>query len=89
VTAGTLKQPTLVMIGLNDRLLPANRDLFDDLGSDRKALVEIACASHFAQWEMQRHLLHRLSFQWLENSAVSGQSEVRFRADSSGALRPC
>lgn len=87
-TAGALSQPTLVMIGANDRLLPANRELFDDLGSARKALVEIACASHFAQWEMQRSLLHRLSFEWLEHGAVNGLTNTRFEADSSGAVQP-
>lgn len=88
-TAGTLQQPTLVMVGANDRLLAANRDLFDDLGADRKTLVEIACASHFAQWEMQRHLLHRLSREWLDMGAVSGRSNRRCVADHEGVVQPC
>ncbi len=83
---GGLMQSALVMIGVNDRLRPSNRDLFDHLKSDRKVVVEIAFASHFAQREMQRYFLHRLSFEWLEHGAVTGQASARFRADSSGAL---
>lgn len=69
-TAAKITQPTLIMIGVNDRLLAANRRLYDDLGAAPKAKVEILHASHFAQWEMQRHLLHRLSLAWLESTTI-------------------
>lgn len=85
-TAARLKQPSLIMIGANDRLLKANRELYDDLGATKKALVEIDHASHFAQWEMQRHLLHRLSLAWLENAMVGDHRPAGFRADEDGAL---
>lgn len=86
-TAAGLRQPTLVMVGANDRLLAANRDLYRDLGSETKVLVEISCASHFAQWEMQRHLLHRLSREWLECATVENQAHGMFHADNVGRLR--
>jgi alpha-beta hydrolase superfamily lysophospholipase len=85
-TAARLTQPILVMIGANDRLLAANRELYEDLGASPKALVEIDHASHFAQWEMQRHLLHRLSLDWLDNELVDGQGGGRFRADEAGRV---
>ena len=87
-TAAQLKQPTMIMIGANDRLLSANRDLYEDLGASVKSLVEIDHATHFAQWEMQRHLLHRLSLAWLENTTVGAAGLGRFRADEHGHLSP-
>jgi pimeloyl-ACP methyl ester carboxylesterase len=86
--AARLTQPALVMIGANDRLLPANRDLYADLGSATKSMVEIDHASHFAQWEMQRHVLHRLSLAWLDNTTVGPEGLGRFRADENGKLSP-
>lgn len=85
-TTARITQPVMIMIGANDRLLSANRDLYDDLGAPVKALVEIAHASHFAQWEMQRHLLHRLSLSWLENTSVGETALGRFFADEHGRL---
>lgn len=87
-TAARLRQPTLIMIGANDRLLAANRHLYADLGSSTKAMVEIAHASHFAQWEMQRPLLHRLSLEWLESTSVAGSANGRFQADADGRIQP-
>ena len=74
------------MVGDGDRLLASNRELYADLGAAPKALVEIACASHFAQWEKQRHLLHRLSAAWLEDMTVDGGKPGVYRADGTGAL---
>jgi pimeloyl-ACP methyl ester carboxylesterase len=84
--AARLTQPALVMIGANDRLLPANRDLYADLGATTKSMVEIDHASHFAQWEMQRRVLHRLSLAWLENTTVGPEGLGQFRADEDGKL---
>ena len=44
-------------------------------------------ASHFAQWEMQRHLLHRLSLEWLDHTTVDGQASGLFYGDEAGRLR--
>ena len=84
--AAKLKLPVLVMVGEGDRLLPSNRELYADLGASPKAMVEIACASHFAQWEKQRHLLHSLSGAWLEEGTVMGRAPGVYRADERGAL---
>ncbi len=84
--AATLTLPTLVMIGDGDRLLSANRDLYADLGASPKAFVEFACGSHFAQWEKQRHLMHRLSAAWLESMTVDGAPPGVYRADGAGLL---
>jgi pimeloyl-ACP methyl ester carboxylesterase len=87
-SAGRITQPTLLMIGENDRLLPSNRDLFADLGANPKAMIEMACASHFAQWEIQRHVLQRASLEWLDGLTVEGRSSGQFRADAQGRVAP-
>ena len=76
------------MIGENDRLLPSNRHLFADLGAEPKAMIEIACASHFAQWEIQRRVLQRAALEWLEGTTVEGRPAGRFRADAQGRVTP-
>lgn len=84
--AAQVTLPTLVMVGDGDRLLPSNRELYADLGASPKAFVEFACGSHFAQWEKQRHLLHRLSAAWLEETTVDGAAPGVYRADENGSL---
>ena len=83
-TTAKITQPTMIMIGANDRLLKANRDLYADLGAATKAMVEIAHASHFAQWEMQRHVLHRLSLSWLDKTSIGAKALGRHSADEHG-----
>jgi len=84
--AAQVTVPTLVMVGDGDRLLTSNRELYADLGASPKAFVEFACGSHFAQWEKQRHLLHRLSAAWLEETTVDGAAPGVYRADENGSL---
>ena len=84
--AAQVTLPTLVMVGDGDRLLTSNRELYADLGASPKAFVEFACGSHFAQWEKQRHLLHRLSAAWLEETTVDGAAPGVYRADDTGSL---
>jgi pimeloyl-ACP methyl ester carboxylesterase len=86
--AATLKLPTLVMIGEGDRMLDANKALFADLGARPKTFLEIACGSHFAQWEKSRHVLHRASAAWLETTTLEGLPPGRYRADDAGAIAP-
>lgn len=51
--ASSVTLPALVITGLLDRTNPPEREvrLFEDLGSENKVLIKIACASHQALWE--------------------------------------
>lgn len=84
--AGKIKVPTLIMVGDQDRLMPSNQNLFDDLGADKKAFLGISCATHFMVWEKQARVLHEASLDWLENTSLKGAATGRFRADEQGAI---
>ena len=78
--------PTLIMVGGEDDLRASNRDLFEDLGTQRKAMIEIACGTHFMVWEKQRHVLHRASLEWLRTATVNGSPTGRYQADNDGRI---
>jgi len=84
--AQSITQPTLVMVGEFDRLLPSNIELFADLGAESKAFLRIGCASHFAAWEMQRRVLHDASLQWLRDGTLCGARQGRFAAAADGRI---
>ncbi len=66
-TAGLVSAPTLLIRGaLDTTISPVNvGHLLEDLGTSDKMLVTVPCASHFVIWEQQRHLIHKLSADWL------------------------
>jgi pimeloyl-ACP methyl ester carboxylesterase len=78
--------PTLIMIGEADDLLASNRALFGDLATADKAMVEIACGSHFMLWENRHKLLHEASADWLRQATFRGRSTGRWRIDAAGSL---
>jgi pimeloyl-ACP methyl ester carboxylesterase len=55
------------------------RELYEDLGSSKKVLLNLACSSHNAMWETNRSLLFNASLEWLRNGTVEGieNGEVR------------
>jgi pimeloyl-ACP methyl ester carboxylesterase len=85
--AATIKAPTLVMVGEYDRLYDSNVELFGALGADDKVFLGIDCASHFMAWEMQRHVLHHASTEWLSSGTLSGAPTGTYRADKTGEIR--
>jgi pimeloyl-ACP methyl ester carboxylesterase len=85
--AVTINTPTLVMVGEYDRLYDSNVELFDALGADDKVFLGIDCASHFMAWEMQRHVLHRASIEWLTSGTLSEAKTGTYRADKTGEIR--
>lgn len=87
-TAGALKVPTLIMVGEEDDLLSSNAHLFEDHGAERKSFLRIACATHFMNWERQRRVLHRASFEWLTKGSLGGLDRGRFKADVAGTVTP-
>ena len=64
-----------------DGLVPPMRvrELYEDLGSSKKVLLNLACSSHNAMWETNRSLLFNASLEWLRNGTVEGieNGEVR------------
>jgi pimeloyl-ACP methyl ester carboxylesterase len=84
--AAKLTMPVLVMVGQEDRLLPSNIELFDDLGAQRKVFLRIACATHFMNWERQRQVLHAASLEWLTKGRVGGVDRGRLNADPAGKI---
>jgi pimeloyl-ACP methyl ester carboxylesterase len=72
-----MQTPFLMVAGVHDKqVLPERvRELFADLGSKQKVLVDLACASHNAMWERNHLLLFKASLEWLRDGKVNGISE--------------
>jgi pimeloyl-ACP methyl ester carboxylesterase len=71
------KIPTLMVTGQYDRQVPPDRvrDLYADLGAERKVFVDLACSSHNAMWEKNHLLLFKASMEWLTKGSVNGLEE--------------
>jgi hypothetical protein len=48
------------------------RDLYADLGSKHKVIIDLACSSHNAMWERNHLLLFKASLEWLKDGKVNG-----------------
>ena len=68
------KTPTLMVTGQYDRQVPPDRvrDLYADLGAERKVFIDLACSSHNAMWEKNHLLLFKASVEWLTKGTVNG-----------------
>jgi pimeloyl-ACP methyl ester carboxylesterase len=66
--------PTLMVTGEYDKQVPPDRvrDLYADLGAERKVFVDLACSSHNAMWEKNHLLLFKASAEWLTKGSVEG-----------------
>jgi len=51
------------------------RELYADLGSKQKVVIDLARSSHNAMWERNRLLLFQGSLEWLKDGKVNGTSE--------------
>jgi pimeloyl-ACP methyl ester carboxylesterase len=69
--------PTLMVTGAHDvQVAPQRvRDLYADLGSKSKVLVDLACSSHNAMWEKNHLLLFQASLEWLTKGTVNGTAQ--------------
>lgn len=56
--------------------------LYEDLGATNKVLIHLACSSHNAMWETNRHLLFGASLEWLRTGAVQGTENGELRLGS-------
>jgi pimeloyl-ACP methyl ester carboxylesterase len=73
--ARKIQIPALLVAGAHDKQVqPAGvRTLYDDLGSQQKVFVDLACSSHNALWENNHLLLFRASLDWLTKGSVNGE----------------
>jgi pimeloyl-ACP methyl ester carboxylesterase len=72
-----MRTPVLMVAAVHDKqVLPERvRDLYADLGSPQKVIVDLGCSSHNAMWEKNHLLLFEASAEWLRDGKVRSQSE--------------
>jgi pimeloyl-ACP methyl ester carboxylesterase len=71
-----MTMPTLLIAGVHDvQVAPARvRELYEDLGSQEKVLLDLGCASHNAMWERVHMAMFSASLEWLDSGTVDGNS---------------
>ena len=79
--------PTLIMVGEQDGLFNSNMLLFEDLGTQHKVFLGIACATHFIAWESQHRVLQKATVDWLRHGKVAGKRHGVLSADVDGKIR--
>jgi len=69
--------PMLIVAGIHDAQITPDlvRDLYEDLGSSQKVLIDLGCASHNAMWERNHLLMFRASLEWLRDGTVDGEDQ--------------
>ena len=72
-----VRTPYLMVAGIHDKQVPPDRvrELYEDLGSPNKVLLDLGCASHNAMWESNRHLLYQATIDWLRDGKAGGVSQ--------------
>ena len=67
----------LMVAGAHDKQVAPERvrELYADVGSKQKILIDLACSSHNAMWERNHLLLFKASLEWLEDGTVNGMTE--------------
>lgn len=77
-----VKTPYLMITGEYDKQVPSQRvrELYEDLGSESKVLMDLACSSHNAMWEKNRELLFDATVQWLRDGMLNGMTSGVVRA---------
>lgn len=77
-----VKTPYLMIAAEHDKQVTPQRvrDLYEDLGSDSKVLVDLGCSSHNAMWEKNRKVLFDATVQWLRQGRLNGMSSGIVRA---------
>lgn len=84
--AAKITAPTLVMVGEYDRL-NERRTVFEQISSNDKVFLNIACASHFMVWEKQHRVLHIASLEWLMHGQVKNARRGEFIVDVDGDFK--
>jgi len=73
-TVAKIRAPVLMITGIHDKQVAPERvhELYEDLGSEHKVLIDLGCSSHNAMWERNHLLLFRASLEWLTAETVEG-----------------
>ena len=84
--AAKVTAPTLIMVGEEDFLLESGKQLYEDLtAAERKVLVTMECATHFAVWESTQYkFMHEASLEWFESTRFRVRPGGRFSVASGG-----
>lgn len=74
------------MVGEEDFLLESGKQLYEDLtAAERKVLVTMECATHFAVWESTQYkFMHEASLEWFESTRFRVRPGGRFSVASGG-----
>lgn len=69
-----MRTPILMVAGVHDKQVDPQRvhELYEDLGAERKVLIDLGCSSHNAMWERNHLVLFRASLEWLTSGTVDG-----------------
>ena len=69
-----MQTPFLMVTGAHDKQVAPQRvrELYADLGSKEKVIIDLACSSHNAMWERNHLLLFKASLDWLKEGKVNG-----------------
>jgi pimeloyl-ACP methyl ester carboxylesterase len=72
-----IQTPYLMVAGIHDKQVVPDRvrQLYDDIGSKEKVMIDLACSSHNAMWERNHLLLFKASLDWLRDGKVNGMSQ--------------
>ena len=84
--ASRLAAPALVLLGEHDNY-EKRREAWDGLASAHKVFVKICNATHFVHHERGRHVVHKLTEEWLRKGRIEGETRAEFSADWEGRLR--
>jgi pimeloyl-ACP methyl ester carboxylesterase len=75
--AAKIQVPALLAAGVHDvQVTPARvRELYADIGSKEKVLLDLGCSSHNALWERTHLALFSASLEWLTLGTVDAKKE--------------
>ncbi len=76
-----MRTPMLMVAGIHDKQVAPERvrDLYEDLGSQKKVFLDLGCSSHNAMWETNHLILFRASLEWLSSGTVEGMEQGTVR----------
>ena len=74
--AKRIRTPVAMAAGALDTVvLPARvREFYEDLGSNERVFIDIACTGHATMWEKPRALLFKASLEWIRDGRIEGKS---------------
>jgi pimeloyl-ACP methyl ester carboxylesterase len=92
-----LTLPALFLSGLSDTTVPTAtvEPQYNGIGSSKKVLVKISCASHLMMWETSasaswpggpHKILRDAAVEWIKSETYQGKSLGTFQVDTNGNI---